>query len=60
MRHYVYTDRSFSPKARATTGTVLFECDAPDILSADALLKDATGFVAIADPTICCAFEDLP
>lgn len=59
MRHYIYTDRSFGPKVRPTVGQVLFECDAPDILTADEMLKAATGHIAIKYPTIWCGFEEI-
>jgi hypothetical protein len=60
MRRYTYTDRSFGPKARPTANTVIFECEAPDILAADELLLKATGHVAAKDATIWCSFVEAP
>lgn len=59
MRHYVYMDRSFGPKARPTANTILFECDAPDIVAADEMLLKTTGHVAMRDATIWCSVTDI-
>lgn len=59
MRHYTYTDRSFGPRARPTAGSVLFECDAPDILAADEMLKQTTGHIAVKDASIWCGFKEI-
>lgn len=60
MRRYTYKDTSFGKGARPTSGHVIFACDAESLLAADALLREATGHIAIKDATIWCSFEDVP
>ncbi len=60
MRLYIYTDRSFGPKARATAGQELFRTEAVDILSADEQFRSATGLMPASDTSIWCSVEVLP
>lgn len=70
MPRYIYTDRLAGPvidMVQASimsrqpgrpfpvhTGIKIFECEASDILEADALLLKATGRIAGKEPSVCC------
>ncbi len=48
MAHYTYRDKNTTPP------TLVFECDAPDILEADMLYQKATGKDPAKQPHVGC------
>lgn len=61
MPMVVYTEEEMIEERQKgeTEGAVLFECEAPDILAADEMLKAATGHIAVKDASIWCGFEEI-
>lgn len=73
MQRYTYTDRMAGPLIGMEYGSLLskqpsrpfpvhagkvnFECDAADILEADAKLLAATGLTASREMSLCCAIS---